>query len=196
MSIVPLTNQFAWQPPDPSWLEAIATCVAAVAAIVALVAAFRAGAYTKKLLAIEDGREERALRESEGRQAFTVDAWEERLPPEAFGHVGTLVVRLVNGSKVAVYDVRIDWYDHTETTWRAGVGLPILKPGHEDVPVPSELAWPEVNGIQELSVEPISQWPFLVTFRDRAGLYWTRGFDGALARHEAKPTTGEQEEAI
>ena len=166
--------------------------MAAVAAIVAVIAAFRAGAYTKQLLSIESSREERALREVEGRQAFRVDAWEERLAPSTFGQPGTLVMHLVNGSDVAIYDIRIDWHDHSRQVHKASYGFPFLTPGSDDVPVPSELAWPEVNGIRELSVEPISEWPFIKTFRDRSGTNWRREFDGGLTRLPTKPaaTTG------
>ena len=172
----------------PAWVEISATSMTAIAAIVALIAAFRAAAYTKRLLAIESDREERALRESEGRQAYQVDAWEERLPPTNFGTLGALVVRLVNGSNVAVYDIEIAWYDHDLGTIRAGSRLPILKPGHQDVLLPEELTWPEVDDPRGLSVEPISGWPFTMSFRDRSGLYWKRGFDGSLTRLPEDPS--------
>ena len=166
----------------PTWLAGIGTVVAAIAAMIALIAAFKAGGYTRRLLDIESEREERALRESEGRQAYLIDAWEERLPRQTLGGIGQLVVRLVNGSQVAVYDVHIDWFDHSISRWRAGIGVPILKPGLEDIPVPSELSHPEVSGVQELSTEPISGWPFQVKFRDRAGLLWRRDFTGRIEK--------------
>lgn len=173
----------------PAWVEALATSMTAIAAIIALIAAFRAAAYTKRLLAIESDREERALRESEGRQAYQVDAWEERLPPTHFGTLGALVVRLVNSSNVAVYDIAIDWYDHDLRAIRAGSRLPILKPGHQDVLLPEELSWPEADDAPGLSVEPISGWPFTMSFRDRSGLYWQRGFNGSLTRLPKKTGT-------
>ncbi len=163
---MPTFNQPAWWRADlPTWITALAAAGALIAAIYAARNAFG-------LLKIEGQRDRHTVEEIKARQASLIDAWEERLVPETFGSLGVLVVQLVNGSPVSVFDVMVTWWNHEKTQELKGITIPRLKPGSEFINVP--------ESVHKNLIEPISNWPFILTFRDRAGVRWRQDFEGHI----------------
>jgi len=183
-------------PPDisPAWAT---VCVA----LLALGAALWAGSTARRLLEVEQKREDRAEEtetrrteaEAQSLQADRVAVWTDYVD-QASGPAGTVrstyVAEIHNNSLLPIYDVQVVFFGPDGRRFDTDEIYGVLRPGGHAVAIP-EAIWelthrgPSTGALGPGKCYYVSDLgPGLraeITFRDTAGLRWFRDRDGRLA---------------
>ena len=188
----------------PAWIGAISTA-----------GAFATGGVLLRRESREGRRRDDERRQDEverrQRQAGSVAAWPDRIssqsPRSVFSDTYRSIVRVFNASTLPVYDATLLFVAGTGSVLPRPIG--VVSPGSEDLEVDEHLQdehFPQHPGWLRLdsrtgpdgdrgSAGP-DQDPYLfsvgISFRDAAGVWWTRRPDGVLVegRNAVDPPTG------